>query len=37
MAAARVLYATLGFRPIAAYYKNPMPGVMYMALELGSR
>ena len=37
MAAARVLYATLGFTPIPAYYKNPMPGVMYMALELGSR
>jgi GNAT superfamily N-acetyltransferase len=34
MSAARVLYATLGFRPIPAYYKNPMPGVMYMALEL---
>ena len=35
MTAARVLYATLGFRPIPAYYKNPVPGVMYMALELG--
>jgi GNAT superfamily N-acetyltransferase len=34
MTAARLLYATLGFTPIPAYYKNPMPGVMYMALEL---
>ena len=35
MASARVLYRHLGFAPVAAYYDNPLPGVMYMALELG--
>ncbi|MGB9367048.1 MAG: GNAT family N-acetyltransferase [Xanthobacteraceae bacterium] len=34
MNAARVLYRHLGFAPVAPYYDNPLPGVMYMALEL---
>ena len=35
MQAARQLYVALGFRPVAAYYDNPVPGTLYMALELG--
>ena len=34
MADARRLYAKLGFRECAAYYDNPLPGVVYMALAL---
>ena len=34
MTDARRLYAKLGFRECAAYYVNPMPGVVYMAREL---
>jgi putative acetyltransferase len=34
MQTARQLYAALGFRPVAPYYDNPMPGTLYMALEL---
>ena len=35
MQAARKLYAELGFQPVAAYYENPLPDTMYMALALG--
>jgi putative acetyltransferase len=35
MQAARQLYVALGFRPVGAYYDNPVPGTLYMALELG--
>jgi putative acetyltransferase len=34
MAAARALYADLGFRECAAYYDNPLPEVVYMSLQL---
>jgi ribosomal protein S18 acetylase RimI-like enzyme len=34
MSAARSLYRDLGFAPVAPYYENPLPGVMYMALDL---
>ncbi len=34
MTDARKLYARLGFRECAAYYVNPLPGVVYMALAL---
>jgi putative acetyltransferase len=34
MSAARGLYRDLGFVPVEPYYDNPLPGVMYMALEL---
>lgn len=34
MDAARHLYAALGFRPVPPYYDNPLPGTLYMALEL---
>ncbi len=34
MGPARALYRDLGFLAVAPYYDNPLPGVMYMALEL---
>ena len=34
MSTARALYRDLGFVAVAPYYDNPLPGVMYMALEL---
>jgi transcriptional regulator len=37
MHAARRSYAALGFREIAPYYDNPLPGAIYMALDLRDR
>ena len=34
MAEARALYASLGFRECAPYYRNPLPDVVYMTLAL---
>src|SRR3984893_5817665 len=34
MRPAQALYSAMGFRPIRAYYDNPLPRVIYMALEL---
>jgi len=34
MVAARKLYATLGFRPCAPYYRNPLPDPVYLSLVL---
>lgn len=34
MTAARRLYHALGFRTTAPYYDNPLPGTLYLALDL---
>jgi len=34
MAQARALYTSLGFRECAPYYRNPLPGTVYMTLAL---
>ncbi len=34
MKPARSLYSRLGFRECGPYYDNPLPGVIYMALDL---
>lgn len=34
MRAAQALYASLGFRPTDPYYRNPVPGTIYLALDL---
>lgn len=36
MYAARRLYTELGFRPIAPYYPNPIPGTAFLELDLSS-
>lgn len=35
MGRANALYEALGFRDIAPYYDNPLPGVRYLELDLG--
>jgi GNAT superfamily N-acetyltransferase len=34
MRSAQAVYGAVGFQPIPAYYYNPLPGVVYMALDL---
>ena len=35
MSAALALYRSVGFSDIPAYYNNPIPGAVYLGLELG--
>jgi putative acetyltransferase len=35
MTAARALYASLGFVEVPPYYQSPIPGTLYLAVELG--
>jgi len=35
MGEARLFYQHMGFREIAPYYQNPVPGTVYMELRLG--
>lgn len=37
LTAANTLYASLGFRPIPPYYRNPNDGVLYYELDLAPR
>ena len=37
MTAARALYASLGFAPVAAYYDTPVAGTVFLARRLGHR
>jgi GNAT superfamily N-acetyltransferase len=34
MGPAQAVYSSLGLQPIPAYYDNPLPGIIYMALDL---
>jgi putative acetyltransferase len=36
MAPAQALYRSLGFREVAPYYPNPIPGTSYLALPLAA-
>jgi ribosomal protein S18 acetylase RimI-like enzyme len=35
MSEAVSLYSSLGFREIAPYHRNPIPGAIYLELDLG--
>jgi ribosomal protein S18 acetylase RimI-like enzyme len=37
MQAARQIYAALGFKPISAYIYNPIPGAIYLELDLAGQ